>query len=184
MQHILLILLIGWSFNVPTVFTFVGFSHNPDLLVHHLLWWRLIKKKQEKSWWCLVLLVSFAETVFTVLWGTHRNNYVTLNIKHLLFPNNISVIFIKKHFNVTMSYSCTLSYTPFSVLGTKIESSLQMRRGKAKHIHTRSSYAYTQYNIPAKTKTEKRGVHHTQTQICFIRILQTWKVNLSSHSLS
>lgn len=33
MQHILLILLIGWSFYVPAIFTFVGSSFNPDLLV-------------------------------------------------------------------------------------------------------------------------------------------------------
>lgn len=74
-----------------------------------------------------------------------------------------------------MSYSCTLSYTPFSVLGTKIESSLQMRRGKAKHIHA-EVHMHT-HNITSlqRLRQKKRGAYHTQTQICFIRIYTNMK---------
>ena len=118
----------------------------------------------------------FAETVLTVLWGTLRNN-VTLNLQQRFFflVKQYFIIsrvtLIKKHFDTPLSCSCPLSYTPLIVLRAKRESSLQMRRKNAKHIHT--EIHLHMHNIALLQKQNKRGAithTHTHTQICFICI--------------
>lgn len=125
-----------------------------------------------------------------MLWGTLRNNYVTLNINHLycLSCQKIFhyywVTFIKKHFNITMSYSCILSYTPFSVLGAKNEIFSTNERSGSKINALRGSYAYAQYGTTPKTdRTKEEPITHTHKSVLFV-FIQTWKVNLSSHTLS
>lgn len=151
----LFILPIRWSFYILTMFTFDGSLSKPDLLVHLSVVMKI--DGREKKWY------PFDETVFTMLWGTLGNNFCDLEYKapiFVVFVNQyfiVRVIFIKKkHFNVTMPYSCALSYTLFSVLGAQKEIFPMNEKWGSKIYSRRSSYASLR-----RLRQNTRGATHT-----------------------